>query len=83
MEVQPLGTQSGCSVTTTELVVIMLSHNIQGVPIRIEIGPRDLKQGQFVAVRRDNGEKSTLKIADAATSIPALLDNIHDSMFAK
>ena len=37
----------------------------QGVPIRIELGPRDVQKGEFVAVRRDTGEKATLALSDA------------------
>lgn len=36
--------------------VIVISA-VQGVPIRIEVGPRDVKAEQAVVVRRDNGEK--------------------------
>ncbi len=53
------------------------------MPLRIELGPRDIKQGQFVAVRRDTGEKTTLKIGDAAKSIRDLLSKIQDDMFNK
>ena len=53
------------------------------MPIRIELGPRDVKQGQAVAVRRDNLEKVTLKRDGINGSIKDLLEKIHESMFAK
>lgn len=56
---------------------------LKGVPIRIELGPKDLKSDQFVAVRRDTGEKITLPRADAKTSVPDLLEKIHFSMLQK
>lgn len=56
---------------------------LKGVPIRIEIGPKDLKAKQFVAVRRDTGEKLTIRLDDATTKIPSLLVDIHKSMYAK
>ncbi|XP_015906770.2 bifunctional glutamate/proline--tRNA ligase [Parasteatoda tepidariorum] len=56
---------------------------LKGVPIRVEIGPKDLAKQQFVAVRRDTGEKITLKMDSAPHSVKELLDNIHDCMFAK
>ena len=37
---------------------------LKGVPIRIEIGPRDLKQGQVIMVRRDTGQKTPIKETD-------------------
>lgn len=56
---------------------------VKGVPIRIELGPKDLKANQFVAVRRDTGIKITIPRADAAKTIPELLEAIHQSMLAK
>jgi bifunctional glutamyl/prolyl-tRNA synthetase len=56
---------------------------LQGVPIRVEVGPRDVKQGQIVAVRRDTGEKITIKRATAVQDLQALLVTIHQSMLAK
>ena len=56
---------------------------MKGVPIRIEVGPRDLEQGVVTICRRDNFEKSTLPIDGLADAIAALLDTIHDSMFKK
>jgi bifunctional glutamyl/prolyl-tRNA synthetase len=53
------------------------------VPIRLEVGPRDVKSGQYVAVRRDSGEKVTLKQADCVKDIQALLDTIQASLFAR
>lgn len=56
---------------------------LQGVPIRIELGPRDVANGKIVAVRRDTGEKSTYSVSTAADDIKKLLDDIHNSMHAK
>jgi bifunctional glutamyl/prolyl-tRNA synthetase len=56
---------------------------LKGVPIRIELGPKDLKSQQFVAVRRDTAEKVTITRSSAKTEIPNLLIKIHDNMLAK
>jgi len=56
---------------------------LKGVPIRIELGPRDLKNGQVVMVRRDNCQKSFVKEAEIMTSVERLLEEIQDSMLAK
>lgn len=53
----------------------------KGVPLRIEVGPRDMASKQCRVVRRDNGEKSDFLIADIATLIPALLRTIQSDMF--
>lgn len=56
---------------------------LKGVPIRIEIGPKDMKANQMVAVRRDTGEKLILSCDDAEKKIAQLLETIHESMLAK
>lgn len=55
----------------------------QGVPIRLEVGPRDLKSRQFVAVRRDTGEKLTIADAEAEPRLKVLLEDIHASLFRR
>lgn len=55
----------------------------QGVPVRVELGPRDLQKGEFVAVRRDTGDKVTYKRSSAVADITALIENIHNSLFSK
>ena len=54
---------------------------MKGVPIRIEIGPRDIENGECVLVRRDNAEKITVKIEKLNETISKLLDEIHNNMF--
>merc|ERR1712098_471698 len=56
---------------------------LKGIPIRIEIGPRDMKNSQYVAVRRDTGEKLTMRKAGLKDDLPALLETIQSSMFAR
>lgn len=56
---------------------------IKGVPIRIELGPRDLQKKQAVLVRRDTGEKLFVPISEAAQEVEKLLDIIHSDMLAK
>ena len=55
----------------------------QGVPLRVEIGPKDLQQKQFVCVRRDSGEKTTYGLDNGASMIQHQLELMHDAMFAK
>ncbi len=54
---------------------------LKGVPIRIEIGPRDVKEKQVVAVRRDTGEKIPVKEKELAKKIPTLMDDIQKNLF--
>uniref|UniRef100_A0A336L852 Bifunctional glutamate/proline--tRNA ligase n=1 Tax=Culicoides sonorensis TaxID=179676 RepID=A0A336L852_CULSO len=54
---------------------------LKGVPIRIELGPKDMQQNQFIAVRRDTGEKIAIKRDEATKKIPELLETIHKNLF--
>ncbi len=56
---------------------------LKGVPLRIEIGPRDLKQGQVVMVRRDNKQKSFVKEADLEATAEKLLNDIQNDLYMK
>ncbi len=57
-------------------------YEMRGVPVRLELGPRDLENGQCCLVRRDNGEKTFAPIDGIAAAVKKLLDEIHDNMFA-
>jgi prolyl-tRNA synthetase len=48
---------------------------LKGVPIRIEIGPRDIEKDQLIAVKRHNGEKITIKLKDLNSSINKIAAN--------
>ena len=54
---------------------------LKGVPVRLEIGPRDLAENKAVCVRRDTFEKNPVSLADLESVIPALLDEIQNNMF--
>lgn len=56
---------------------------LKGVPIRIELGPKDIKSNQLVLVRRDTGEKLTVNRGEAAQRILSVLDDIQKNLFEK
>ncbi len=56
---------------------------LKGVPVRIEIGPRDLKQQQVVMVRRDTGQKTPVKEADVVDAAVKLLEEIQHNLYAR
>jgi prolyl-tRNA synthetase len=56
---------------------------MKGVPLRLEIGPRDIAAGEARVVRRDNREAQQIKLAELPTAIPALLDTIQADLLAK
>ena len=53
---------------------------LKGVPLRIEIGPRDLKQNACVVARRDTGEKTTVKLEAIGKTVDALLEDVQSSL---
>ena len=58
-------------------------YEMKGVPLRLEIGPRDLENGQAVAVRRDNQEKVFIPLDQLESAVPALLETVQQALFDK
>lgn len=56
---------------------------LKGVPVRLEIGPRDIENGIAIAVRRDNFDKSTIPFTEITTQIKDLLEQVQQGMFDK
>jgi len=56
---------------------------VKGIPIRIELGPKDLEKKQVMVARRDTGEKKALVIATLEKEVKPLLDQIQDHLFQK
>ena len=55
----------------------------KGIPIRIEIGPKDLASNTVVVARRDTGEKKTVLLPELNESIISLIDSIQNHLFEK
>ena len=55
---------------------------LKGVPVRIELGPKDLDQGQVVLARRDTGEKTPTPQGQAIARVEAILPEMQQSLFA-
>jgi len=56
---------------------------MRGVPIRLEMGPRDVENGQVVLARRDTGEKMAVPVENAAEAVKHLLEEIQQHMFQR
>lgn len=54
---------------------------MRGVPVRIEMGPRDIENGIAVLVRRDTGEKETVELKNLKARLAELLEQIQKDMF--
>ena len=58
-------------------------YEMKGVPLRIEIGPKDIEKNQCVLVRRDTGEKTFASLDNIEESVTKLLDEIQNNLFNK
>ncbi len=58
-------------------------YEMKGIPLRIEVGPRDLANGQATLVKRVNGEKELASIEQIEEEIPSVLETIHNQMYEK
>jgi len=58
-------------------------YEMKGVPLRLEIGPKDIAAGQCVLVRRDNREKTVVALDELETVIPQMLQAVHDGLYEK
>ena len=56
---------------------------LRGVPLRIEIGPKDIEKSQVVVARRDTRQKSSLPMSDLAAAVGELLNDIQQSLFRR
>jgi prolyl-tRNA synthetase len=55
-------------------------HEVKGVPIRIAVGPRDLKEKSLEIFRRDKMQKKVLKFSDAISEISFLIEDIQNEL---
>ena len=58
-------------------------QEMRGIPLRVELGPKDIEAGKCVLVRRDNSEKIECALEDVTKVVPELLENIQKDMFER
>ena len=58
-------------------------QEMRGIPIRVELGPKDIEAGQAVIVRRDTREKTVVALDDIATAAAAVLEQMQQDMLAR
>ena len=58
-------------------------YEMKGVPLRVEIGPKDMEKGQCCICRRDSGEKIFVPLAELETTVPQLLDAVHNGLYER
>ena len=58
-------------------------QEMRGIPVRVEMGPKDIEAGQAVVVRRDTREKITVAIDELAAELPKILDSMQKDMLER
>jgi prolyl-tRNA synthetase len=58
-------------------------YEMKGVPVRIEIGPRDLERNEVTLVTRHDRTKHVMKLEDVLLQMPMILRNMHDNMYER
>lgn len=58
-------------------------YEMRGIPVRVELGPRDIENNQAVLARRDTGEKITVSLDNIAEGVTKLLDTIQHNMLER
>ena len=58
-------------------------YEMKGVPLRVELGPKDIEAGNVVLVRRDNGEKKVVNLLDIEEEIEKILEEIQQGLYNK
>lgn len=58
-------------------------YEMKGVPVRVEIGPKDIEKNQCVIVRRDNREKQFVSLDNLEQAVADALEAVHNGMYEK
>lgn len=58
-------------------------HEMRGVPLRLEIGPKDIEKNQCVLVRRDTNEKLFVSLDELSEKVPQILSSIQTDLLEK
>ena len=57
-------------------------YEMKGVPLRVEIGPKDMEKQQCCIARRDTGEKTFVPLSGLESAVQQLLRDVHDNLYA-
>lgn len=82
-EIKAAGLRAKLDVSDNSMGWKCAQYEMKGVPLRIELGPRDIENGVCVAVRRDNGEKIQVKLDELTQRLPELLDAVQRGLYEK
>ena len=81
--IKAMGIRAQIDVSDNSMGWKCAQYEMKGVPLRIEMGPRDIENNVCVAVRRDNGEKITVSLDEIGQRLPELLEDIQHNLYMK
>ncbi|CCH60991.1 hypothetical protein TBLA_0D04970 [Henningerozyma blattae CBS 6284] len=58
-------------------------YELKGIPLRIELGPKDFEKQQVVVVRRNDSKKIIVPISELTETLPKIMDDMHEVMYQK
>lgn len=64
-------------------VLLILFFQLIGVPVRLEIGPKDKERKQITVVLRHTGARSTIPVENSETKLGEILEQIHSDLYKK
>ncbi len=82
-QIKALGIRAKIDISDNSLGWKCAQYEMKGVPVRIELGPKDIENDCCMAVRRDNGEKVQIALSEIATRIPEVLDDVQRGLYEK
>ena len=82
-KIKALGIRAKIDTSDNSLGWKCAQYEMKGVPVRIELGPKDMENGCCMAVRRDNGEKVSIALDEIAVRLPEVLDDVQHGLYAK
>ena len=82
-EIKAAGVRAKIDLSDNSLGWKCAQYEMKGVPLRVELGPKDIENGVCMAVRRDNGQKISVPLTDIAARIPQLLEDVQQGLYDK
>ena len=82
-QIKAMGVRAKIDTSDNSLGWKCAQYEMKGVPVRIELGPKDIENDCCMAVRRDNGEKVQIALSEIATRIYEVLDDVQRGLYEK
>jgi prolyl-tRNA synthetase len=82
-QIKAMGIRARIDTSDNSLGWKCAQYEMKGVPVRLELGPKDIENGCCMAVRRDNGEKIPVALNEIAARLPEVLDDVQRGLYEK